>query len=656
MKVIKFPVGIFASAVFLCVNAMTNGADAKNKIPNEIVLEHIVNLSWIAINEATTDEYELGFQKDGTLSVLSRSLRHDFNTNPQYLLPVFGSWKLDDQGTLCTKFYTHDRALISQCGHLEYYNKSPGLTLINSKGSKWIFLHSASKSSIFEQPGLYVKKSGAKDVQTAGQKEKPERQRIAEQARLAAVEKKRLAAIAQAEEEQRVYEELSRAARQYITTVQRYLVDNPTTPLLLEIITASSSINTSLKNESVTGVRAGLETLKATLSRTKGYSNYVAGLEEKRRAKLAAEERIRLEKLAAEVRKKREGLGSYIAFVKRQIIRNLNINPGLTFALMPLAKELQDGMDSKDPFLLASLRNRAAAALEKHALTEQYAEVERAMEETVADARVRDRAAPAQTRVDISKKINRDVSFDDIRFGNYYALVIGNNNYSHMGKLKTAINDATEVAQVLRRAYGFKVNLLTDATRAEMILALSKLRATLKFDDNLLIYYAGHGILDEIGEQGYWLPVDAEQGNPTNWISVGNITVMLRAIRAKHALVIADSCYSGTLVRSGAAQPRTAKEKYAWIKRISGKRSRVALVSGGLEPVTDGGGGGKHSVFANALINALKRNTGVIEGQELFDQIKRPVVLNADQTPSYSDIRKTGHDGGDFILVRRATP
>jgi hypothetical protein len=67
------------------------------------------------------------------------------------------------------------------------------------------------------------------------------------------------------------------------------------------------------------------------------------------------------------------------------------------------------------------------------------------------------------------------------------------------------------------------------------------------------------GLLDEIGEQGYWLPVDAEEGIPTNWISVGDITVMLRAIRAKHALVVADSCYSGTLVRTGAAQPRTAK-------------------------------------------------------------------------------------------------
>ena len=43
----------------------------------------------------------------------------------------------------------------------------------------------------------------------------------------------------------------------------------------------------------------------------------------------------------------------------------------------------------------------------------------------------------------------------------------------------------------------------------------------------------------------------------------------------------------------------------------------------------------------------------MLDGQALFDKIKRPIVVNADQTPQYSDIRRAGHDGGDFIFVRR---
>lgn len=77
------------------------------------------------------------------------------------------------------------------------------------------------------------------------------------------------------------------------------------------------------------------------------------------------------------------------------------------------------------------------------------------------------------------------------------------------------------------------------------------------------------------------------------------------------------------------------------------------LASGGAEPVVDGGGGGGHSVLARALLDALAANAGVMEGQELFSRIKRGVVLNALQTPEYSDIRQAGHDGGDFIFVPR---
>ena len=66
--------------------------------------------------------------------------------------------------------------------------------------------------------------------------------------------------------------------------------------------------------------------------------------------------------------------------------------------------------------------------------------------------------------------------------------------------------------------------------------------------------------------------------------------------------------------------------------------------------MADSGGYG-HSVFARAFLTALRENEDVLQGQELFSAIRGPVVLNADQTPEYSDIRLTGHDGGDFLFV-----
>jgi len=236
-----------------------------------------------------------------------------------------------------------------------------------------------------------------------------------------------------------------------------------------------------------------------------------------------------------------------------------------------------------------------------------------------------------------------------INFGNYYALVIGINNYQHLPCLKTAKNDAIEVAQILKSDYGFRVKILHDASRTEILTALGKYRRTLTEKDNLLVYYAGHGWLDEAADEGYWLPVDATRDSEVNWVSNSSITSAIRAIRAKHVMVVADSCYSGKLVRG----IHITRKDPDYLGRISQKKARVVLSSGGLEPVIDvGANGSTHSVFAIAFIETLKENKAILDGTELFAKIRRPVMVNSDQTPEYGDIRKAGHAGGDFLFVR----
>ncbi len=124
----------------------------------------------------------------------------------------------------------------------------------------------------------------------------------------------------------------------------------------------------------------------------------------------------------------------------------------------------------------------------------------------------------------------------------YYALVIGNNNYAALPKLQTAEADAREVEKLLREAYGFQTKLLVNATRAQIVSALSTYRRELAADANLLIYYAGHGYNDKEVDKAYWLPVDAERDDVSNWIIADEITTGIRVIPAKHVLVISDSC------------------------------------------------------------------------------------------------------------------
>lgn len=253
---------------------------------------------------------------------------------------------------------------------------------------------------------------------------------------------------------------------------------------------------------------------------------------------------------------------------------------------------------------------------------------------------VRIETAASEARTVISKE-------DLDTFGEYYALIIGINDYANIPKLETAISDAKVIGAILESSYRFNINLLLNATRADILMALNNYRKTLTEKDNLLIYYAGHGWLDEDADEGYWLPADAERDNSVNWIANATLTSELRAIAAKHVIVISDSCYSGKLTRGLNIVQRTPD----YLRKMARKRTRVVMSSGGLEPVMDSSFDGTHSVFALSLIKTLSENMDVLDGTALFNEIRRPVMLNSDQTPEYGDIRKAGHEGGDFLFI-----
>lgn len=236
-------------------------------------------------------------------------------------------------------------------------------------------------------------------------------------------------------------------------------------------------------------------------------------------------------------------------------------------------------------------------------------------------------------------------------FGRFHALVISNQAYVAMARLATPHADGDAVARLLETRYGFQVRRLRDASRLQLLDAIQELRAQLKETDNLLVYYAGHGQIDAETQRGYWMPVDADPARRSTWCPHDDITNELKGMRARHVLVVADSCFAGALVRSGrdGPAPETAAEE--WVRRMASKRSRTVLTSGGREPVLDAGGEG-HSVFARAFLAALEQNDRPATMEALFqERIGRKVVLDAEQTPRYADLRLADHELGDFVLV-----
>jgi len=246
-----------------------------------------------------------------------------------------------------------------------------------------------------------------------------------------------------------------------------------------------------------------------------------------------------------------------------------------------------------------------------------------------------------------SKTAATTTSIPSLDYGSYHALVIGNNDYQHLPDLRTAVTDARRISDILEQLYGFEVHRLENANRRQILRLVSKLRQEISDKDNLLIYYAGHGHLDEAAGEGYWLPVDADPEDPSNWLMTDQIVGQIRAMSAKHVLIVSDSCFSGVLTRG----IKIAEKTPSYIARMTKSKARLALTSGGLEPVADSGGSG-HSVFAASFISLLEANQGVLDGTQLFSDLRPRVMVNSEQTPEYGRIRKAGDGGGDFLFVR----
>lgn len=240
--------------------------------------------------------------------------------------------------------------------------------------------------------------------------------------------------------------------------------------------------------------------------------------------------------------------------------------------------------------------------------------------------------------------------------GDLWLLTIGINSYLSWPRLKTAVNDARAVKEVLLKRYHLdpaRVVELTDekATRQNILGAFRDLAKKVRPEDSLLVYYAGHGHIDGITGKGSWIPVESGADDPTNWLSNRDVTDYLNvnAIKAKHVLLVSDSCFSGDFFRGNRGGLPAIDD--AMLRKAYTRSSRQAISSGGLEPVSDAGFGG-NSVFSHFLVASLQNNSKpYLIPSELFGEIRSGVGKNAEQLPQFGDLHGTGgQEGGELIL------
>ncbi|OHD28182.1 MAG: hypothetical protein A2086_12500 [Spirochaetes bacterium GWD1_27_9] len=235
---------------------------------------------------------------------------------------------------------------------------------------------------------------------------------------------------------------------------------------------------------------------------------------------------------------------------------------------------------------------------------------------------------------------------NNISIGEQYVLLIAINKYQQWSPLSNPVRDAKKIKQVLEKRYYIDkfIELYDEnATKGNIIKTFKDLQESIKVNDSLLIFYAGHGHYDEeITKNAYWIPVDG--GNDTilqeNWLPNSIIKGMISGIKSKHILLVSDSCFSGDLlVAHRGIMPSITNE---YLKNAFQKRSRQVITSGSSEVVPD------ESSFTRQFLLALEENDKqFVDSLALFEQIRLGVKGT---TPMFGSLSGTDHQEGASFL------
>lgn len=237
-----------------------------------------------------------------------------------------------------------------------------------------------------------------------------------------------------------------------------------------------------------------------------------------------------------------------------------------------------------------------------------------------------------------------------------YALIFGTDKYDEWTDLVNPIDDAKTIEGELQKLYGFETELVYNATQDEVIEKIREYtrEKTFKSQDQLFIFFAGHGHYDETFNEGYVVAKNSLQNDPSfnSYISYNRLRSLINNIDCDHILVMLDVCFGGTFDQSlsrGHEDAYMDKDRNEYISTKLGFRTRKFVTSGGMTYVSDGIPG-KHSPFTNRILEALRNYGGadrVLTYNEMIGFVEK-----ANPSPHFGDFGDN-EPGSDFMFIIR---
>ncbi len=238
--------------------------------------------------------------------------------------------------------------------------------------------------------------------------------------------------------------------------------------------------------------------------------------------------------------------------------------------------------------------------------------------------------------------VDQNIPITPNQFPNRFALIIGNEDYSsHQvdigGEINVAYarNDASAVKEYCIKTMGVpeeNVIFLLDATTGQMNQAISKANKLIKATQGkatFFVYYAGHGLPDEVTKEAYLMPVDVSGKNANEGILLKNFYEKLTEFPSERLTVFIDACFSGGARNQGLLAARGVK--------INPKVDADNAIKGNLVVFSASSGeqsslpykAQHHGIFTYYLLKKLKETGGNVTYAELSEYVTDKVSLQS---------------------------
>ena len=213
-----------------------------------------------------------------------------------------------------------------------------------------------------------------------------------------------------------------------------------------------------------------------------------------------------------------------------------------------------------------------------------------------------------------------------------HVLAIGINDYSDVPDVPFADRSALQFAELTKKLFGAQsqnVVVLTnsEATSGRLRGRLRTLLNRLEPRDQLLIYYAGHGVPSKDGKSAYLL---AQDGGPGSYqepdLRLEQLYAAVAQSRVGKAKLFIDACFSGrsgrdTIIFEGVA-PITVAPKQA----LPNSQSLAVLTAGRGDQFSNQDKARGHRLFGYHLMRVLLEQGGSISMETLHTSLRQKVL------------------------------